>query len=54
MKTKHYECDSCGAVYQLKHDLDTDHYVPAHCAFCGETLDADSHFDVDDDVLDLN
>ena len=49
-KTKHYECDNCGAVYRLKHDLDEEHYVPAHCAFCGETLDEESNFDLDEDL----
>jgi hypothetical protein len=54
MKTKHYECDNCEAVYQLKHDLDADHYQPVHCAFCGEVLDDDSNFEVFDETLDLN
>ena len=31
-------CDSCEAVYKIKHDLDETYYVMKYCIFCGEPL----------------
>jgi uncharacterized paraquat-inducible protein A len=49
-KNKHYECTSCDAVFRLRHDLDENYYTVAHCPFCGTELDADSNFDIDEDL----
>ena len=31
-------CESCEAVYKIKHDLDETYYVMKYCIFCGESL----------------
>ena len=31
-------CESCEAVYKIKHDLDETYYVLKYCIFCGEPL----------------
>lgn len=52
MKNKHYECSNCDAVYRLGHDLDTDYYKVEFCPFCGDPIDAEENFDVEDDYND--
>jgi uncharacterized Zn finger protein len=44
MPNIHLECDSCGAVYNLHHDLEKDYYKVVCCPFCGEAQ-SDEHQD---------
>jgi hypothetical protein len=48
MATKHTECNTCAAVYKLKHDLDPDYYRAEHCAFCGAEIEDEETFDQED------
>jgi hypothetical protein len=34
----------------LRHELDENYYTVGHCPFCGEELDAESNFDLDEDL----
>lgn len=35
----HLECDSCQAVFNLKHDNNKEYYKLVCCPFCGEPMD---------------
>lgn len=51
MKKKHFECDSCQAVFKIAFDMDADYYQVKYCPFCGEEIseeDRDEAWDVDD------
>lgn len=52
MKNKHFECNSCDAVFKLGHELDDNYYKIEYCPFCGEVLDEDDNFDIEEDYLD--
>lgn len=47
MVTKHEECNSCQAVFKVKHDMDKKYYKLANCPFCGESLE-NEEFDIED------
>lgn len=53
MKNKHYECNSCEAVFRISHDLDTEYYTINNCPFCGETLGDEDNYDIDNEYIDL-
>ena len=48
MKNKHFECVNCEAVFRIGHDLDTNYYQIQHCPFCGDSLDEDQNYDIED------
>lgn len=51
MKKKHYECDSCEAVFKIGFDMDPNYYQVKHCPFCGVELpEEDRHeaWDIED------
>lgn len=43
------ECDDCGAVYNVKHDNDSDYYALEYCPFCGENVADDNQDDINED-----
>lgn len=49
MPNVHLECDSCGAVYNVKHDNDPEYYALSSCPFCGEAVFDDNQDDVYED-----
>lgn len=44
---RNYRCDSCGAMYKIKHSLEESYYEVNYCPFCGADVDDDE--DDDDD-----
>lgn len=42
------ECDSCEAVFNVKHDNDPVYYTLQHCPFCGEDVSDDNQDEVQD------
>lgn len=46
-KNKHFECNSCEAVFTVKYDLNKDYYKVSNCPFCGSPLD-NEEYDVDE------
>lgn len=50
MPMLHNECNNCGAVFKLKHDMDPEYYTVQACPFCGESIDADQQDSLEDDA----
>lgn len=49
---KHFECDSCEAVFNIKHDMDDEYYQVQHCPFCGVGFpedDDECEYDLDEE-----
>jgi hypothetical protein len=50
MALLHYECNSCDAVFKIRHDMDATYYPINYCPFCGCELDEDEeHFDQEEE-----
>jgi len=48
---KTVECEKCNAEFSIKHDMSENHYMVAHCCFCGKELDIEVTLD---DFVDLS
>ena len=49
MPTTHHECDNCDAVFRIKYDMDDHYYRVSHCPFCGEQLDQEDNYDIEEE-----
>ena len=49
MPKLHLECDDCGAVFKLNHDMDGEYYSIKACPFCGESMDDEQQDTEEDD-----
>ena len=47
--SSHRTCNSCDAVFNLTHSMDTDYYNLKFCPFCGEHI-SDEDLGYDEDV----
>ena len=45
---KHFECDDCGAVFNLTHEMDHDFYKVRVCPFCGEGMSDEENYDLEE------
>lgn len=45
---KNLYCGPCELEFRIKHDADDELYKAEYCPFCGESLDLEEHYDVDD------
>ena len=43
--SKIIECESCDAVYRIKHDMSESHYRVAYCTFCGNKLELEEELE---------
>lgn len=42
-------CAACEAEFNVRHDMDDDHYRLEYCPFCGEMLEDDEEYEFDID-----
>ena len=40
-------CESCEAVFQIKHSMDERYYRIVYCSFCGEELNEELEDDIE-------
>ena len=40
-------CESCEAVFQIKHSMDENYYRIVYCPFCGEGLNEELEDDIE-------
>lgn len=40
-------CTYCEAEFNIRHDMDEDHYRVEFCPFCGEQLEQDEDYEFD-------
>lgn len=51
-KSKLYDCAECGSSFRVLHEMDSTFYSIRHCPFCGDELDVDTLFNVEEDDAD--
>lgn len=42
-------CLLCEAEFNIRYDMDTDHYKVEFCPFCGEDLDTEEEYEFNED-----
>jgi hypothetical protein len=48
MATKNLVCGECNSEFTIKHSMDSKHYKPAYCVFCGTEIDTELEVDYRD------
>lgn len=52
MKLKHYECDSCQSVFDIRPDPSADNPLEiSFCPYCGESIDKDETYELDNENI---